>query len=196
VLGRLKSWLFPRKSLEGIAVGARPVRVRVEGTVISENASTSPMTERRGVVLEYRFYDRWYSGQQQRPYSSRVLARGRRGDSLVVDVGGKLVMVPVAKAKLVFAGTWTALPVPGLIPDEMIQTHPNLDVGFEDLCYDEKLLQMGSRVRLTGSVEAEERARAGAYRGGGGAPWDFEAKPEIGSFIVEELFEFPDDMGI
>jgi hypothetical protein len=180
-------WLFPPTSLDGIDA---PTRVKVEGIATGEDASESLVTGRRGVVLEYRFWDRSEitNRRGRTKYDDRRLAFGRIGDSLLLDVAGTLLLVPITRdIDIEFAGHWDPGMLPALLPDAIVEAHPAVDRFTEELRYDEKALHTGQRVRVTAHVEPVQKAAESVYRGGRGAPWDFVVRPDLGRVRVKEL---------
>lgn len=183
---RVLDWLFSKTSLDAVE---GPTRVRVEGVVLGEDAVQSPLSSRRGAILEYRFWDRTHDSIVPDLEGSHTpLVAGRRGDALLVDVDGRVVLVPMkGDLELEFAGAWDPGMVPALLPDDLVRLHPELSAFTEELRFDEKVIHPGQRVRLEGHVEKARVAGGGAYRAGPKAAWDFIAKPDQEPFSIEEL---------
>jgi hypothetical protein len=163
--------------------------VKVDGVVRGTDSMKSPVTGRRGELLEYRFWDRIDTGDaDNRRSQDRLLTFGRVGEALMIEVAEKVVLVPVNLALDVrFEGHWDPGMLPGLLPDAVVAAHPELDAFKEELRYDEKTLHSGQRVRLSGHIEPVANLDASIYRGGRGPAWDFVVRPDLSTFRVEEL---------
>ncbi|MEM9074047.1 MAG: hypothetical protein AAGE52_36480 [Myxococcota bacterium] len=182
-----------RRSLKGIT---QPTRVRVVGTLVGSDSAKSRVTGRRGCAIEYRFWDRTtYSSplEMGRPsyqdmFRDRLLGRGFVGDALEIEVEGSVLVVALeARVGIAFRGGWDPSYLPNLLPEEVAAAHPELEKLKGELCYDERGLHTGQEVRIAGYVEPVQTSRHGGYRGGAGAPWDFQARFDLGPVLVEEL---------
>jgi len=187
MLSRLRSWLFPVRTLDDVKT---PTHVRVDGVILGKDDRRSTVTGRGGILLEYRFYDRIElsnDGERQR-YSDRLVTSGRIGEALMIDVAGRVVLVPVERrVEIEFAGEWDAGLLQSLLPDSLADAHPQLQSVREELRYDEKALHAGQRVRIVGHVAPVKRVAGGIYRGGPGLAWDYEVRLDLGDLIIEEL---------
>lgn len=187
---------FPQRSLDGLEGRKAPIRVRVEGIIEGPEVERSPVTDRRAVLIDYRFFDRYYFGSGEKGrYGHRELGRYVLGEHIVVIVGEARVSVPMANATLAWTGVWTALPLAGALSKKFVLEHPAAQLARQELTFDEKVLEAGARVRLTGYVQAAPRQGGALYRRSAEPNYDFIVRAAH-PIEIKEIFDFPEGIGL
>lgn len=148
-------WQKRRRSLDGLL---QSEDVEVVGVVAGDEVAggevASPITQRSGLAIAYRFADP----------DDRVLALGWLGASLSIEVGGLVVRVELSpRLAFVPSGRWSSH-APRSV-GAYARAHEELGRWDPlDLRYDERVLSAGDRVVLRAEVRAEGQS-AGGYRG-------------------------------
>lgn len=185
MLAPMPGWLarfFPKTTLAGVR---SPTPVRVEAQVLSPNTLVSPITGQAGALVLWCFYSHYIDHMSRNQAERHVLLGAfARGEDVVLSTPQGTVLVPARGRQIQPAVRGYGIPLEVPPPPEaaavLVHT-PGL------VYYDELLLRNGDRVRLRATVAPAGGERGPAYRSRGEERADFEALPDLGAVVVEDL---------
>lgn len=175
--------LFPRKTLAAVR---EPTPVRVDARMASPNTLVSPISGHAAALISWRFYTH-YTDRSGRSEVERHALVGAHtlGEDVVLETAQGTVFVPARGRKVEPALSGHGLPLDVPLPPQVAHLMTGSLPGL--LYYDELLLRTGDPVRLRATVAPRGPSQGTAYRSTGEVHSDFEALPDHGPVVVEDV---------
>ena len=175
--------LFPAKTLAGVR---EPVPVRILARVHSPNTLVSPLSGHTGALIVWRFLTHYTDHSGQTPVDRhKLLWACSRGGDLVLVIPEGTVLVP-AKGRVIAAGGDGARGAPQRAPAAgggAARAGVGAGAGV--------LRRAAAAQRGPGAAAGDGGAVRGAEGVGVPVGWrgrtDFEARPDLGKVVVEDL---------
>jgi len=177
------SRLFPVKTLASVR---EPTVVRIDARVFSPNTLVSPISGHTAALIVWRFLAHYTDRSGQTPVERyKLLWSCSRGEDIVLVTPQGRVLVPARGRVIKPAMTGRGVPLDVPLPPEAAELATWSAPGL--MFYDELLLRNGDPVRLRATVGACGGKQGSAYRSGGEGGNDFEARPDLGAVVLEDL---------